>query len=82
MADDAAPRVVDARDLPPPEPMERALEALDSLPHGGELQLWLHREPFPLYTILRNNGYRYRVAYVEADADGARFVIHIRHAGT
>lgn len=75
---DAPPRVIDARDLPPPEPMELTLEALDTLPRGEELQLWLNREPFPLYKILANNGYAHRVEYRE---DDGLFIIHIRHAG-
>lgn len=78
MADDVAPRVIDARDLQPPGPMELTLEALDTLPRGEELQLWLNREPFPLYNILKNNGFAHRVEYCE---DDGRFIIHIRHAG-
>lgn len=73
-----APRVIDARDMVPPEPMERTLEALDFLERGEELQLWLTREPFPLYRILNTNGYAYRTEYIE---DDGRFIVHIRHAG-
>ncbi len=70
------PKVVDARNLPPPEPMERTLEALDELEAGQELLLLLYREPFPLYGILQRNGYAHRA---EATPDGT-FHIYIRRA--
>lgn len=50
-------RSIDARNLQPPEPFVRAMEALDQLPDGESLQLLLHREPFPLYQILDDDGY-------------------------
>ena len=56
----AEPRVIDGRDLLPPEPMELTLAALDTLEPGQELLLLLHCEPQPLYSILKRNGYRYR----------------------
>ncbi|ANQ86249.1 hypothetical protein dqs_3221 [Azoarcus olearius] len=77
MADTPVSRIIDARELAPPEPMELTLEALDTLPRGEELQLWLLREPFPLYNILKNNGFAHRVEY----CDDGRFIVHIRHAG-
>ena len=49
--------IVDARGLEPPEPMERVLDALTILQKGQRLRFRLHREPFPLYRILRQNGY-------------------------
>jgi TusA-related sulfurtransferase len=70
-----ATKVIDARGLMPPEPMELTLAALDDLPQGGEIVLLLYREPDPLYRILRNNGYTHRT---EAHDDGT-FAIHIRH---
>jgi uncharacterized protein (DUF2249 family) len=51
---------VDARFLQSPEPFERTIEALDRLQPGGELHLLIHREPHPLYQMLRESGYRYR----------------------
>ncbi len=53
------PRVIDGRDLVPPEPLELTLAALDELGAGEELLLLLYCEPHPLYNILRNNGYRW-----------------------
>lgn len=69
-------RVLDARLMAPPEPMERTLEALEGLGAGDELVLLLYREPVPLYKILRNNGYTHRTTLKE---DGT-FEIAIRLA--
>ncbi len=52
--------VIDARDLEPPEPFERVMEALTTLEPGGQITLILNREPFPLYRVLELNGYRYK----------------------
>ncbi len=60
-------RILDARDMEPPEPMERTLEALDALLPGQRLRLLLPREPYPLYGILNRNGYRHRT---EPQPDG------------
>lgn len=52
-------RLVDARWLPPPEPMERVLDALDTLAPDDHIRLLIHREPYPLYDILHAWGYRH-----------------------
>lgn len=70
------PKVIDARGLLPPEPLELTLAALDGLPRGGEIVLLLYREPFPLYDILRRNGYVHRA---EMRPDGT-VEVHITHA--
>ena len=49
--------VIDGRELQPPEPMERALEALDRLGDDEEILLLLYCQPHQLFNILRNNGY-------------------------
>jgi uncharacterized protein (DUF2249 family) len=54
------PIVIDARNLEPPEPFERVMEALCELEPGGEILLILYREPFPLYRVLERNGYAWR----------------------
>lgn len=59
--------VLDARDMEPPEPLVRTLEALDELLPGQRLRLLLLREPFPLYGILDRNGYRHQT---EEQPDG------------
>lgn len=67
----AEPRVIDGRDLLPPEPLELTLTALDTLEPGQELLLLLHCEPYPLYAILKRNGYRYST---EVRADGTNAI--------
>jgi len=59
-------RVVDVRWLEPPEPMERIIEALSAAGVGERIQVLIHREPFPLYDILQQNGYAWRTT-VRAD---------------
>ncbi|HEY5763528.1 MAG TPA: DUF2249 domain-containing protein [Rhodocyclaceae bacterium] len=51
-------RTIDARGLQPPEPFVLTMEALDGLPAGASLLVLLHREPFPLYQVLDEQGYR------------------------
>lgn len=51
--------LVDGRWLEPPEPMERILMALDVLRPGQRVRFLIHREPLPLYPILRGRGYRH-----------------------
>ena len=48
---------VDVCGLEPPEPLERVLDALNSLKPGQQLRVLIPREPFPLYGILDRNGY-------------------------
>lgn len=68
---------VDARFLEPPEPFERTIEALDRLEPDGEIHLLIHREPHPLYQMLRQSGYRYAS---ELREDG-HYLVRIRFAG-
>lgn len=50
--------LIDARAMLPPEPLERALTALDLLRDNDELTLILNQRPHPLLQILSGNGYR------------------------
>ncbi len=59
--------VVDGRGLEPPEPMERVMAALDQLRPGQQVRFLIHRQPYPLYDILRRHRYAYTV---ETRADG------------
>lgn len=68
--------LVDARWLEPPEPMEKVLQALEQLRPGQSVRMLLHREPFPLYPLLAERGYRHTA---QMDADGS-YVILIRRA--
>ncbi len=70
------PRVIDGRDMEPPEPLELALAQLATLASGEELVMLLNCEPLPLYAILDRSGYRYRA---ERRADGTNEV-HIQNA--
>lgn len=51
--------VVDGRGLEPPEPMELAVAALDKLQPGQHLRFLIHRQPYPLYDLLRRYDYNY-----------------------
>lgn len=50
---------LDVSDLEPPEPLERILDALADLPRGDWLHIQHRREPFPLYRMLHDLGYRW-----------------------
>ncbi len=69
-------RVIDGRDLQPPEPLELTLTALDVLPAGEELLLLLYCQPHPLYQVLRRNGFTWKEQLRE---DGT-YEIRIRKA--
>ena len=60
-------RELDVRDLEPPEPMQQALAALAVLKPGEQLRMLHHREPFPLYAILRERGFTYRTRQLADD---------------
>ena len=49
--------VIDGRELQPPEPLERTLEALEMLGEDDDILLLLYCQPHPLFNILRNNNY-------------------------
>jgi hypothetical protein len=48
--------LLDVSDLPPPEPLERVLDALADLPEGYSLKVRLPMEPVMLYPMLRSMG--------------------------
>lgn len=52
--------LLDVCGLEPPEPLERVLEALATLPEGQRLCMLINREPRPLYRILDNNGFLHK----------------------
>ena len=64
--------LVDARGLEPPEPMERVMQTLSLLRPGQTIRLLLHREPFPLYPILAERGYRHAT---RMEADGSYVIL-------
>lgn len=57
----AAEILRDLRDLPPPRPLEVALEELAVLPAGSRLHLVLIHEPAPLFALLPARGIEWSV---------------------
>ncbi len=57
MSFECANVVIDAREMEPPEPFVRTMEALDGIGPGEKLLLLLSREPHPLYRALDINGF-------------------------
>lgn len=57
------PRLIDGRDLQPPEPLERALAELATLAPGEELVMLLRCEPLPLYSVLERNGFAWHASF-------------------
>lgn len=52
---------LDVRELEPPEPLTRVLAAADRLVAGERIRMLQRFEPFPLYGLLDQRGYCYRV---------------------
>lgn len=65
----------DFRDLDPPEPMVRALAALESLKEGEVLSALLCREPMFLLPELAKRGHRWRGGF---ETDGTTYRIAVR----
>jgi uncharacterized protein (DUF2249 family) len=66
------PPQLDLRGLDPPEPMRRALEAVEALKSGDILQITTDREPLLLHRELDRRGH-FHVS--ESDAEGFRTTI-------
>jgi uncharacterized protein (DUF2249 family) len=71
-------RVIDGRELQPPEPFELTLEALDEMPRGEHMLLLLYCLPQPLFNYLGRNGFR----WTEEMAHDGTYTIRIEHADT
>ncbi|MEW5892940.1 MAG: DUF2249 domain-containing protein [Pseudomonadota bacterium] len=56
---------VDARWLDPPEPMEKVLDAIGRLESGQRIRFLIHREPLPLYNLLKQMGLAHRTRPIE-----------------
>jgi hypothetical protein len=50
--------LLDVRGLAPPQPMQRALQALALLPPQATLVVHTHHEPFPLYEMIDADNWR------------------------
>lgn len=68
--------LIDARGLEPPEPLEKVMQTLAMMRPGQSIRLLLHREPFPLYPLLTEKGYRYDT---RMESEGS-YIILIRRA--
>ena len=55
---------IDGREMQPPEPFEKTVEALERLPRGYELVLLAPCEPRPLFRVLSLNGFDYRCVFI------------------
>lgn len=66
-------RSLDVRGLRPPEPMEQILNALAGLPDRRYLRVMMDREPFPLYGVLDQRGFRHDIERL----DGAGYELSI-----
>ena len=64
--------LIDARDLEPPEPMEKVMQTLALLRPGQSIRMLLHREPFPLYPLLADRGFRHAT---RMEADGSYIIL-------
>ncbi len=53
-------RLIDGRDMVPPEPLERAIAELRTLAPGDELVMLLRCEPLPLYAMLDRSGFSHQ----------------------
>ena len=69
-------RVIDGRELQPPEPLELTLAALDEMPAGEHMLLLLYCRPQPLFNFLARHGYCWTVDI----ADDGTHAIRIEHA--
>lgn len=58
---------IDVRGLAPPEPFEKIMQALHGLSPGAVLQVLIHREPFPLYEVMRDAGYAWQTQVLAED---------------
>lgn len=64
--------VIDARGMSPPDPLERAVAALDRLGRDDDLTLIVNRRPYPLFLLLANYGYKWNEV---EETDGYRYRI-------
>lgn len=66
---------LDARDLEPPLPLMKTLEAVAGLPAGAELRVRTRWRPALLYAELEKRGFN---SGSQEQSDGS-YVTHIRH---
>jgi TusA-related sulfurtransferase len=59
---------IDVRNLACPEPFDKIMQALQTLPAGTSLRVLIHREPFPLYNVMRDAGYTWQTQVLAEDS--------------
>ncbi len=74
-------RFLDASDLPPPEPLQVALQAATALAPGERVRVRLPRQPYPLFGLLDERGYSYESVAVPCGDDCVYDVIITRGPG-
>jgi uncharacterized protein (DUF2249 family) len=59
----AVPRdlTLDVRGMEPPEPLELVLGTIDDFGPGDKLKVIIDCHPVPLFRVLENNGYAWRI---------------------
>ncbi|MCU7923364.1 MAG: DUF2249 domain-containing protein [Candidatus Thiodiazotropha sp. (ex Dulcina madagascariensis)] len=67
---------LDVRVLEPPVPLERILEALEDLSEQDCLRVRHSREPYPLYSLLREMNFSWNTRWSNGDC-----IIRIWHTG-
>ncbi|MEW8070172.1 MAG: DUF2249 domain-containing protein [Candidatus Thiodiazotropha endolucinida] len=68
---------LDVRELEPPVPLERILEALEELSSDDWLRVRHSREPYPLYSLLRDMDFAWSTKWRNSEC-----IILIWHAGS
>lgn len=58
-------RLLDVRDLEPPEPLERVLAAMETLQSDERIRMMHRREPYMLYPILEREQFAYEVTMTQ-----------------
>lgn len=76
MKTNEASQTLDVRGLEPPQPMVVILEALASLPEGGDMRACTDRRPMHLYALLEQRGF---TGETEEQHDGS-FITTIRRS--
>lgn len=61
-------QVLDVRLLPAPEPFQKVMQALALLPKEQVLRMVHRKVPLPLFKVLQDNGWAYRVLPPEHDS--------------
>jgi len=61
--------LMNVHDMEPPEPLDVAMKGLENLKHGEYIRMIHRMQPHPLYEILLDSGFRYKVTNGEFGFD-------------